>query len=282
MGRLADNVKMKMTRRRNGLASKFVLSAAAMIGLVAWVFSGRPASLAAITAPPPGRFENTVGMTFVQIPAGQFVMGSPENEDGRDTDETQHSVTISKNYYMSAVPVTQAQWVVVMNGDPSRFLGDLLPVEQVTWFEAVDFCRKLSAMEGKHYRLPTEAEWEYACRAETTSQYNTGDGTAAMAVAGWYMDNADGRTHPVGEKNANSWGLFDMHGNVWQWCSDVYDDYPDGAATDPTGPASGKRRVCRGGSWNTGASECRSAARNDLDPKARYFDCGFRVVMDAE
>jgi len=252
------------------------------IGLLAWALTGRPASMAAITAPPPARFENNDGMTLVQIPAGQFVMGSPENEDGRDTDETQHSVTLSKSFYMSEVPVTQAQWIIVMNGDPSRFLGDQLPVEQVTWYEAVEFCRRLSRMERKHYRLPTEAEWEYACRAGTTSQYNTGDGVAALAVAGWYLDNSDNRTHPVGEKNANSWGLLDMHGNVWQWCSDVYGDYPDGAVTDPTGPASGNRRVCRGGSWNAAAGECRSAARNDLDPSKRYFDCGFRVAMDVE
>ena len=226
------------------------------------------------------KIDNSVGMKLVRIPAGQFIMGSPDSEDGRDTDEVQHLVTISKGFYMSTTPVTQGQWVAVMNTDPSKWQGDDLPVEQASWFDAVAFCRKLSQMEGKTYRLPTEAEWEYACRAGTSGQYNTGDADAAMAVAGWYADNSNGQTHSVAMKLPNAWGLFDMHGNVWQWCSDIYGDYADGPAVDPQGAKTGKRRVCRGGSWDTSAVECRSAARNDRKPDGHDAICGFRVVME--
>jgi formylglycine-generating enzyme required for sulfatase activity len=225
-------------------------------------------------------YENSVGMKFVPIPPGQFVMGSPEDEDGRDTDESQHSVTLTKGFYMAIVPVTQAQWVMVMETDPSHWQRDDLPVENVSWYDAEAFCQKLSHLEGRRYRLPTEAEWEYACRAGTTTEFYSGAGNDALASIAWDSDNSGGHTRSVGGKLPNAWGLYDMEGNVWQWCWDYYGDYPDGAVVNPTGPDMAKHKVCRGGSWGASASECRCATRNDRRPDGHYPVVGFRVVLD--
>jgi len=135
------------------------------------------------------------------------------------------------------------------------------------------FCRKIGA------RLPTEAEWEYACRAGTTTSYHSGDSESDLARSGWYTGNSGSQTHPVGQKTANAWGLHDMHGNVWEWCADWKGDYPSGAVTDPTGPSSGSGRVLRGGSWSYDALSCRSALRSNLHPAFRFYNVGFRVVM---
>ena len=251
-----------------------------------WAMWGRTSTLAADGAPaadPPAlgpmKYENSVGMTLVRLSPGQFTMGSPDNEAGRDSDETAHQVTLSRPFYISNTLVTQAQWLIVMNSDPSRFLGYELPVDSVTWSEAVLFCERLSVLEHRVYRLPTEAEWEYACRAGTTGAYNVGD-ASTLTEAAWFADNSGGRTHCVGGKKPNAWGLYDMHGDVWEWCYDLYGDYPEGSVLDPTGPTTGDRRVCRGGSWDSASIECRSAARNDLNPNQRYPTVGFRVVME--
>jgi formylglycine-generating enzyme required for sulfatase activity len=222
---------------------------------------------------------NSLGMTLVYIPAGTFLMGSPAEEAGRSDDELQHSVTLTKPFFMAATPVTQAQWEAVMGSRPSNFQGDNLPVEQVSYDEAAEFCRKLSVKENKHYRLPTEAEWEYACRAGTNTPYNTGSDENALGEAGWYSANSGGQTHPVGQKQHNAWGLYDMHGNVWQWCSDWYGTYPNGQTTDPRGAATVRDRVLRGGSWHDPAQRCRSARRRYSAPDAHYYSIGFRVVM---
>jgi len=225
---------------------------------------------------------NTLGMTFVYIPAGRFLMGSPADEAGRSEDETQHKVVLTKGFLMAATPVTQAQWEAVTGKRPSYFQGDNLPVEQVSYDEAAEFCRKLGIKEGKRYRLPTEAEWEYACRAGSTAPYNTGSDGSALGEAGWYDANSGGQTHPVGQKKPNAWGLFDMHGNVWQWCSDWYGPYPDGELTDPRGAQTVRDRVLRGGSWRDPAERCRSARRRYSASDARYYSIGFRVVLEAE
>ena len=235
---------------------------------------------------------------MVRIPPVTYVMGSPESEPDRYDNETLHAVKITKAFYMSATPVTQAQWRAVMGTNPGSFKGDDLPVDSVTWDDAISFCQKLSTRDHKKYRLPTEAEWEYACRAGTTTEYSTGNGIAALNKAGWYTLNSTyfptqswlfsskstitGRgTHPVAEKAANAWGLYDMHGNVWQWCSDWHSDYT-GDAENPAGPPHGKYRALRGGSWANHALNSRSAYRYYLGQDVRLNIVGFRVVLETE
>ncbi|MBZ0263184.1 SUMF1/EgtB/PvdO family nonheme iron enzyme [bacterium] len=225
------------------------------------------------------------GMVFVDIPTGSFMMGSPSNEKDRDNDETQHRVTISKSFQMMTTEVTQSMWVSVMGSNPSYFKGDNLPVERVSWTDCQEFIKKLNQRDpGKGYRLPTEAEWEYACRAGTTTRFNTGDSDSDLALTGWYSGNSGSKTHPVGQKEPNAWGLYDMHGNVWEWCSDWKGDYPSGSVTDPTGPSgpsSGTYRVLRGGSWWLFGGICRSADRIGSGPSARSYIYGLRIVRSS-
>ena len=165
-----------------------------------------------------------------------------------------------------------------MGANRSNHPGDDLPVEKVSWTSAGEFCRKLSAKEGSVYRLPTEAEWEYSCRAGSTTPFG---GSGQIDDMGWYEANSEGRTHPVGMKKPNAWGLFDMHGNVAEWCGDYYTpEYPDGEAVDPTGPAEGKQRVVRGGSFTYFLASSRSAARSSLPESYQVPHTGFRVVME--
>jgi formylglycine-generating enzyme required for sulfatase activity len=234
-------------------------------------------------------FTNTIGMKLVLIPAGEFPMGSPETEKERAGDEgPQHTVKITRPYYMGATEVTQGQWQAVMGTNPSNFKGDNLPVENVSWSDCHEFLKKLSAREGQTYRLPTEAEWEYACRAGTTAPFNTGEtiGTDQANYDGneVYVNGVKGefrqKTTPAGKFNPNSWGLYDMHGNVWEWCEDWYDKdyYRNSPAADPTGPAQSTGRVLRGGSWSVAPKCCRSAFRFRYGPDFRYVDVGFRAV----
>jgi formylglycine-generating enzyme required for sulfatase activity len=225
---------------------------------------------------------NSIGMTFAYIPAGTFLMGSPDAEPGRSADEVQHGVTLTKSFFLATTPVTQAQWAAVTGKRPSNFQGDDSPVEQVSYDEAVQFCVKLSMKEAKPYRLPTEAEWEYACRAGTTTPFNNGSDETALDDAAWYEANSGEQTHPVASKKPNAWGLYDMLGNVWQWCGDWYGEYPHEATTDPHGSSNPRDRVMRGGSWNDPMERCRSARRRYSAPDARYFAIGFRVALDAE
>jgi formylglycine-generating enzyme required for sulfatase activity len=174
-------------------------------------------------------------MAFASIPAGEFLMGSGKTEDGHSSDETQHRVRFVDDILMGVHPVTQAQWQGVMGNNPSIFKGMNRPVENISWHDALAFCQKLGEMERKRYRLPTEAEWEYACRAGTTTPYYTGIGKPALGEAGWYSGNSGAETHSVGDKRPNAWGLYDMHGNVWELCSDWYDEYPMVDAVNPQG-----------------------------------------------
>jgi formylglycine-generating enzyme required for sulfatase activity len=209
-------------------------------------------------------------------------MGSPVTEKGREAAESQHAVTISKAFYMGKYTVTQEQYEKVMGSNPSKFKGAKKPVENVSWDDAQEFCRKLSTTSAKTVRLPTEAEWEYACRAGSATAYCFGDDEAGLAEYAWH--GTSGTTDPVGEKKPNAWGLYDMHRNVYEWCQDRYGDYPAGAATDPQGPVEGADRVMRGGCWVTSPGDCRSAHRIKVSPSIRGVDFlgmsfGFRVVV---
>ena len=218
------------------------------------------------------------------IPAGKFTMGSSDSEGNRGGYEVQTAVVISRGFLMAETECTQAQWQAVMGNNPSKFKGENLPVEQVNWAEANSFCVKLTELhreegllpEGYEWRLPTEAEWEYAARAGTTGAY-----AGELGSMGWYGDNSGGKTHAVKGKQANGWGLYDMHGNVWEWCSDWYGAYPSGSVTDPTGATSGSIRVHRGGSWIFEAGYCRSAYRLGLEPGYRFNSLGFRSVLSS-
>ena len=221
-------------------------------------------------------FENTIGMEFNLIPAGSFMMGS---ENGYGDERPVHKVTITKPFYIGIYPVFQGEYEVVMWSNPSGFRGNRRPIEQVTWYDAKEFCRRLSEKEGVTYRLPTEAEWEYACRAGTTTRYYWGDRIDEDYL--WYKDNSGWKTHPVGQKLPNAWGLYDMAGNVWEWCEDWYGSYSPDEQTDPVGPSSGSSRVLRGSSWYGGTEFVRSANRDLFTPSYRYTNIGFRVVTEA-
>ncbi len=255
---------------------------------------------------------NSIGMKLALIPTGTFTMGSPANEKARGTDEDQHEVTITKPFYLGVHEVTQGQYEKIMGKNPSRLfwkkaLGDKdkfqdfldtsnFPVENVSWEDAVEFCKKLSELpaekrSGRTYRLPTEAEWEYSCRGEAASSkpFHFGSSLSSLqanfngnypyggAALGSYL----GRTAEVGSYKANAFGLFDMHGNVWEWCSDWYgqDYYKNSPAKNPKGPAEGSNRVIRGGCWNYIARSCRSADRGRGTPAGRYYNLGFRVAQ---
>ncbi len=251
----------------------------------------------------PQELTNSIGMKLMLIPNGTFLMGSPESEKGHYSNETQHEVTISKDYYLGVYEVTQAQYEKVMGSNPSVFQGDIMaelhpqtgcvvkdvdssnhPVDQVSWDDAVEFCRKLSALPeekaaGRVYRLPTEAEWEYACRAGGQTAFSFGDSVKSLEDYAWFKDNSGDKPHAVGEKKSNAWGLYDMHGNIWEWCSDWNTAYPQGAVTDPVGPKEGSYRVSRSGGWDYGAANCRSSYRSGLIPALRILDYGFRVAL---
>jgi len=226
----------------------------------------------------PAPLTNSVDMTLVFIPAGRFNMGSPREEVGHMPDEAQHAVTLTRAFWLAATPVTQMQWRAVMGTDPSHFTGQKdLPVENISWEQAVLFCEKLSELEGETYRLPTEAEWEYACRAGTTGRFS---GSENLDELGWYNINAAEKTHPVMRKKPNAWGLYDMHGNVWEWCSDNYGVYPKGDSTDPAGPDSGEGKAIRGGAWSAFLARARCAQRGHKDANTQRSDIGFRVCRD--
>jgi formylglycine-generating enzyme required for sulfatase activity len=309
-------------------------------GLVTAVAEGE-ATITVTTAD--GGFSDTCAVTvhpsviqeiannMLQITGGTFTMGSPAGEAGRNSDETEHSVTLTKNFKMSKFQVTQEQYEAVTGSNPSNFKTAItgedgtpgkLPVERVSWYDAIVFCNKLSMMEGldpvysisdstdpddwgavptssdatwnavvmvpntNGYRLPTEAEWEYACRAGKTTAFNDGnddytDATEVGKVA-WYTSNAGSKTHQVGLKTPNDYGLYDMHGNVYEWCWDWYGTYASGAQSDPDGAVTGAYRVMRGGYWGDSARYLRSAYRYISDPDFRGHYIGFRLVRSLQ
>jgi formylglycine-generating enzyme required for sulfatase activity len=229
---------------------------------------------------------------LVWIAPGTFTMGSPESETDRHLHEgPQMMVTLTRGFWMSKHETTQEEYQTVMGSNPSFFTDDaLLPVDQVTWHEATNYCGKLTEQErragrlpaGYVYRLPTEAEWEYACRAGTTTRFYWGDDldSSQLGDYAWYKDNSLGRTHPVGVKQRNPWGLYDMGGNVLEWCLDWYSGaLRGGSVTNPPGPDSGSFRVVRGGSWYNRGEDCRAAARGNRSPDGRGIDFGLLPVL---
>ena len=246
-----------------------------------------------LLAQPPKEITNSIGIKLVLIPNGTFIMGSPIEEEGRYDNEVQHKVTISKDYYLGVTEVTQGQYEKVMGTNPSNFQKQVIlnkdssmyPVEKVTWEDAVSFCKRLSELPdekkaGRVYRLPTEAEWEYACRAESETAFYFGASSKLSDDFAWF-GNSNKQTHPVGEKKPNAWGLYDMHGNVFEWCGDWFNEYPKGAISDPTGPKEGVLRVFRGGSWQSGAASGRSATRFFTAPFGRGDWIGVRVALSS-
>jgi uncharacterized protein (TIGR02996 family) len=232
---------------------------------------------------------NSVGMQFALVPAGTFLMGSPPGEEGRYDDEgPQHRVTLPRSYYLGVSSVTQEQWQAVTGHNYSRFKGRLRPVDNVSWEHCQDFCERLGKLDGRRYRLPTEAEWEHACRAGTTSPFSFGE------VISTELANYDGNctyggserglyrrmTTRVGSFPPNAWGLFDMHGNVKEWCADWIGDYDRRAAVDPQGLPSGIYRVQRGGSWFNIPRFCRSAMRRGSPPPHADNESGLRLCLE--
>lgn len=236
----------------------------------------------------PVTLTNGLGMKFSLIPQGEFTMGSARSENGRQPAEVQHNVTLTRSFYLAMTEVTQAQWLKLMEENPSFVEGGDHPVETITWNDAIEFCRRLSDQDGVRYRLPTEAEWEYACRAGTTTAYHTGDSLSTeQANFNGELDGPTGglnrdETTPVGSFAANAWGLFDMHGNVWEWCSDWHGEYDTLKTTDPAGPEQGTTRVVRGGCWVNASKVCRSATRGDTEPMSWNFHFGMRVVRELD
>jgi len=233
-------------------------------------------------------FTNSIGMNFVYIPPGIFIMGSPQSEKARREDEHAHLVELTRAFYCQITEVTQRQWLAVMGNNPSHFqdCGDDCPVEFVSWNDCQEFIEQLNHRQGSNtYRLPTEAEWEYACRAGSQTAFANGDITETgcgygphLDAIGWYCGNAGKKPHPVAQRLPNAFGLYDMHGNMWEWCQDWYGTYPKGHVTDPMGPPSGSGRVLRGGGWHEDAGDCRSATRVGRLPESKAGTIGFRVV----
>lgn len=262
-------------------------SAVAAVDAGTWL--DRPTAIAATNSSPPG----LAGLVW--IPPGEFVMGSKYDEKGRDLDEGPPTrITIAEGFWMGRCEVTQAEYEKVMAANPSNSTDDpTLPVEKVSWKEAMEFCARLTdstRAEGRlpagyAFRLPTEAEWEYACRAGTTTRFSCGDdpNDSEIEAFAWIARNSNFRTNPVGKKKPNAWALHDMHGNVWEWCLDRWErSLPGGSQTNNPAVPSGGLRVARGGSWLYDAKSCRSANRDDYSPSNRCSDIGFRVVLARE
>lgn len=238
---------------------------------------------------------------MVRLPCGEFILG---NDEGESDEKPAHRVTVSA-FYMDKYEVTQIQFQSLMGQNPSKYKEPDCPVEQLGWLAAVKYCNMRSLREGLNscytleplhcnyaangYRLPTEAEWEYACKAGTQTQYSFGNDSAQLGKYAWYQDNSNKTTHPVGEKAPNPWGLYDLHGNVWEWCNTYYreDEYSHPAAQDPRGPKSGEECVLRGGGWNSSEDYCRSSVRFSESPGLAdvcfgYDAYGFRCIRKVE
>ena len=224
--------------------------------------------------------KNGISIDMVRVEAGTFTMGAtPEMENPYDDEKPTHQVTLTNDYYIGKYEVTQALWKAVMGNNPSKFKGDNLPVEQVSWNDCQEFISKLNRITGKTFRLPTEAEWEYAARGGNKSRGYQYSGSSNLSDVAWYYDNSESRTHAVGSKQSNELGIYDMTGNVWEWCHDWKGYYSSSSQTNPTGAASGSHRVRRGGSWLYYARFCRSSYRGGSSPDCRDCDLGLRLVL---
>ncbi len=225
-------------------------------------------------------YANGVSFDMVEVRGGTFRMGatSEQGSDAYSDEKPVHSVTLN-SYYIGKTEVTQVLWKAVMGSNPSYFKGDNLPVEKVSWNDCQEFIRKLNALIGQNFRLPTEAEWEFACRGGNNSRGYKYSGSNYIDNVAWYDGNSGKKTHPVATKSANELGIYDMSGNVWEWCADWYGDYSSGAPTNPNGPYDGSSRVIRGGCWNYNAGSCHSSYRDHLSPDYRYSILGLRLSL---
>lgn len=232
------------------------------------------------------------GLELVRCVAGSFMMGSPSNELGRFKNELQHKVTITRDFFIGKFPVTQSIYKSIMGDNPSHFKCNTNPVECVIWSKALEFCEKLNKAtdlarpKGYKFDLPSEAQWEYACRAGSTTALNNNKNLTAFSgncfnldEVAWYNKNSYVKAHPVGMKEPNAWGIYDMHGNVWEWCKDWYSEYTSTECVDPMGPSVGSLRVSRGGSWEDSPSSCRSAYRGSGRPVREFDSLGFRIAL---
>ena len=261
---------------------KLIIPIQFIMVMVALVFNG-------YAEQPKEKITNTLGMELVLIQPGQFMMGSPEDEPGRNSGEKPHQVNLTKPFYLQTTEVTQAQWKALMGKNPAsnKRCGESCPVEEVSWEDAQEFVRKLNQKEGTDkYRLPTEAEWEYACRAGSTTAFPNGgitklqcDRDDNLDSIGWYCGNSNNMIQPVAGKKPNAWGLYDMLGNVQEWCQDWFGAYPDDEVVNPKGPKKGSYRVMRGGVWYSPARDARCASRFGSPPHYRFQHIGFRLCM---
>jgi len=261
---------------------KLIIPIQFIMVMVALVFNG-------YAEQPKEKITNTLGMELVLIQPGQFMMGSPEDEPGRSSGEKPHRVNLTKPFYLQTTEVTQEQWQTLMGKNPSanKRCGESCPVEQVSWEDAQEFVQKLNQKEGTDkYRLPTEAEWEYACRAGSTTAFPNGsitkldcDRDANLDAIAWYCGNSQNIIKPVAGKKPNVWGLYDMLGNVQEWCQDWFGAYPDDEVVNPKGPKKGSYRVMRGGVWYSPARDARCASRFGSPPRYRFQHIGFRLGM---
>ena len=260
--------------------SKEVVAAIPTVNEVAQQASSRSSSVSfggnTISIP----VKNGISIDMVKVEAGTFMMGATSEMKKPYTDEKPvHQVTLTNDYYMGKYEVTQALWQAVMGSNPSKFKSRNLPVEQVSWDDCQEFINKLNSITGRRFRLPTEAEWEYAARGGKKSKGYQYSGSSKMSEVAWYTANSGSKTHPVGKKQANELGLYDMTGNVLEWCQDWYGSYVSSSQTNPTGAFSGFFRVFRGGSWYGNAGNCRSSCRDSYNPDNRNFDLGLRLVL---
>ena len=270
-GILVGNHKVEIKKDGYGTDSKTVS-----------ILEGQTASLSGvltthtITIP----VKDGISIDMVRVEAGTFTMGATaEMEDPYGDEKPTHQVTLTNDYYMGKYEVTQALWQAVMNSNPSYFKGDNLPVEQVSWDDCQEFLSKLNSITGKTFRLPTEAEWEYAARGGKKSRGYQYSGSNNLSDVAWYKDNSDRKTHDVGSKQANELGIYDMSCNVREWCQDWYGSYSSSSQVNPIGANSGYHRVCRGGGWYFTARNCRSSYRNSISPDGRGYDFGLRLVL---
>ena len=270
-GILVGNHKVEIKKDGYGTDSKTVS-----------ILEGQTASLSGvltthtITIP----VKDGISIDMVRVEAGTFTMGATaEMEDPYGDEKPTHQVTLTNDYYMGKYEVTQALWQAVMNSNPSYFKGDNLPVEQVSWDDCQEFLSKLNSITGKTFRLPTEAEWEYAARGGNKSRGYQYSGSNNISDVAWYKDNSDNKTHAVGSKQANELGIYDMSCNVREWCQDWYGSYSSSSQVNPIGANSGYHRVCRGGGWYFTARNCRSSYRNSISPDGRGYDFGLRLVL---
>ena len=257
------------------MTQRLPLAAAVIVAALAF-----PSHGPALDALPSGdTVVNSLGMRMVRMPAGSFEMGSPPGTPTRQEEEFPHRVTLTRAFRIASTEVTQRQWLALMPSNRSPRQGDDLPVTSVSWKEAQEFCLELSHKEGATHRLPTEAEWEYACRAGADSPV----GAAELGAVAWYADNSEETIHPAGQKRPNAWGLYDMLGNVAEWTLDAYGPYPRVEEDeDPKGPAAGSTRVVRGGAWRSFPPAVRCAARTGTPESYQLPHVGLRVVQEIE